>query len=97
MESLGRLFSAFGRALLQAIPAALGIVLVVFLFLQLVPGDAVDVIASQSGSATAENMAWMRAEYGLDKPVLFQFYNYLMHLAHFNLGYSRVTAPMSRP
>ncbi len=88
MESLGRLFSAFGRALLQAIPAALGIVLVVFLFLQLVPGDAVDVIASQSGSATAENMAWMRAEYGLDKPVLFQFYNYLMHLAHFNLGYS---------
>lgn len=88
MESLGRLFSAFGRALLQAIPAALGIVLVVFLFLQLVPGDAVDVIASQSGSATAENMAWMRAEYGLDKPVLFQFYNYLTHLAHFNLGYS---------
>lgn len=88
MESLGRLFSAFGRALLQAIPAALGIVLVVFLFLQLVPGDAVDVIASQSGSATAENMAWMRAEYGLDKPVLFQFYNYLIHLAHFNLGYS---------
>lgn len=88
MESLSRIFSALGRALLQALPAALGIVLVVFLFLQLMPGDAVDVIASQSGSATAENMAWMRAEYGLDKPVLLQFYNYLMHLAHFNLGYS---------
>ncbi len=88
MESLSRIFSALGRALLQAIPAALGIVLVVFLFLQLLPGDAVDVMASQSGSATAENMAWLRSEYGLDKPVLFQFYNYLTHLAHFNLGYS---------
>ncbi|WP_369788984.1 ABC transporter permease [Rouxiella sp. WC2420] len=88
MESLSRIFSALGRALLQAIPAALGIVLVVFLFLQLLPGDAVDVMASQSGSATAENMAWLRSEYGLDKPALFQFYNYLTHLAHFNLGYS---------
>ncbi|MCC3718876.1 ABC transporter permease [Rouxiella badensis] len=76
MESLTRIFYA------------LGIVLVVFLFLQLVPGDVVDVMASQSGSATAENMAWLRAEYGLDKPVLLQFYSYLSHLAHFNLGYS---------
>ncbi|MCC3704636.1 ABC transporter permease [Rouxiella badensis] len=88
MESLTRIFYALGRALFQAVPAALGIVLVVFLFLQLVPGDVVDVMASQSGSATAENMAWLRAEYGLDKPVLLQFYSYLSHLAHFNLGYS---------
>ncbi|MCU5771074.1 ABC transporter permease [Erwiniaceae bacterium BAC15a-03b] len=83
-----RLIITLGNALLQAIPAAVGIVLVVFLFLQLVPGDAVDVMASQSGSATAETMAWLRAEYGLDKPVLAQFVNYLSHLAHFSLGYS---------
>jgi peptide/nickel transport system permease protein len=83
-----RVLYALRDALIQAVPAALGIVLVVFVLLQLVPGDVVDVMASQSGSASAETMAWLRAEYGLDQPVLTQFWNYLWHLAHFSLGYS---------
>lgn len=87
-RSTKRVLVALRGALIQAVPAALGIVLVVFILLQSVPGDVVDVMASQSGSASAETMAWLRAEYGLDQPVLIQFWNYLWHLAHLSLGYS---------
>ncbi len=43
----------------------LGIIVLDFLLLQLMPGDAADVIASESGVATAETMAALRQRRGL--------------------------------
>jgi len=60
------------RTLLQALPAVLGIVLLNFLLLQAVPGDAAQVLAAESGSATAEMMAQLRERFGLDVPILQQ-------------------------
>lgn len=79
---------AFGRTLWQALPTVVGVVVLNFLLLQLVPGDAADVIAAESGSATAESMAQLRSHFGLDLPVLQQLASYLNHLAHFSLGTS---------
>jgi peptide/nickel transport system permease protein len=70
----------------------LGIIVLCFFLLQLVPGDAVDVLAAESGSATAETMSAMRQRFGLDQPVLVQLVSYLDHLAHFDLGYSATFA-----
>ncbi|SFD94088.1 ABC transporter permease [Paracidovorax konjaci] len=81
-------FRALGRTLWQALPTVLGVVVLNFLLLQLVPGDAADVIAAESGSATAESMAQLRSHFGLDMPLLQQLASYLNHLAHFSLGTS---------
>ncbi len=75
----------------------LGIIVLCFFLLQLVPGDAVDVLAGQSGSATAETMAAMRQHFGLDQPMLRQLVSYLDHLSHFDLGYSATfSTPVSK-
>lgn len=76
------------RTLWQAVPTVIGVVVLNFCLLQLVPGDAADVIAAESGSATAESMAQMRSHFGLDLPVLQQLGAYLNNLAHFSLGTS---------
>lgn len=83
-----RILSSLKRTALHAGPTMLGIIVLDFLFLQLMPGDAADVIASESGTATAESMIALRERFGLDQPVLTQLMNFLSHLAHFDLGYS---------
>ena len=44
MNAFVRLRKTLWRTLLQAVPTVLGIVILVFLLLQLVPGDAADVL-----------------------------------------------------
>lgn len=88
MRLLSRTAKSLSRTAVQVLPVTLGIVVLNFLLLQLVPGDAADVIAGESGSATAETMAALRKQFGLDQPVLIQLVNYLDHLAHFSLGFS---------
>ena len=80
--------TAWWRKLLQAVPTVLGVVVLNFLLLQWVPGDAVDVLAAEAGSATAETMAQMRRHFGLDIPVLERLLAYLGHLAQLDLGVS---------
>ncbi|CAD6528570.1 Glutathione transport system permease protein GsiC [Paraburkholderia hiiakae] len=76
------------RTAWQALPTVLGIVILNFFLLKLMPGDAADVIAGEAGSATTETMTMLRAKFGLDQPLLVQLWTYLTHLAHFSLGYS---------
>ena len=77
-----------GRALLHALPTVAGVILLSFFLMQAIPGDAADVIAAESGSATAESMAATRKHFGLDLPMLQQLGNYLHHLARLDLGLS---------
>ena len=83
-----RIATALRRTAIHAVPTMLGIVVLDFLFLQLMPGDVADVMATEAGSATAETMAMMRERFGLDQPVLSQLLTFLNHLMHFDLGYS---------
>ncbi|RWX81357.1 ABC transporter permease [Neorhizobium lilium] len=88
MSTSKRILSRARRVIVQAIPTALGIVILNFFLLQLAPGDAADVLAAEAGSATVETMAEIRSRFGLDLPVIQQLLNYLNNLAHFSLGYS---------
>jgi len=65
------------KRLLQSLPIILAIVVVNFFLLQLAEGDAVDVLAGESGSATPEYMAELRAKFGLDQPLPVQLVRYL--------------------
>ncbi|MES1162295.1 MAG: ABC transporter permease, partial [Rhizobacter sp.] len=76
------------RPIVRALPTALGVILLNFVLLQLVPGDAVDAMVAEAGSATAETTALLRERFGLDKSSTAQLGEYLNHLLHFSLGYS---------
>ncbi|WP_296261127.1 MULTISPECIES: ABC transporter permease [unclassified Pseudomonas] len=76
------------RTLWQALPTVFGILLLNFLLLRLIPGDAVDVLASESGGATQATLAQWRSHFGLDLGLGQQLLAYLNHLAHLDLGVS---------
>jgi peptide/nickel transport system permease protein len=83
-----RVAATLKRTALHAGPTMLGIIVLDFLFLQLMPGDAADVMAAEAGSATTETVAALRHQFGIDQPVLTQLLNFLGHLAQFDLGFS---------
>jgi peptide/nickel transport system permease protein len=76
------------RRLPQVLPVVAGIALLNFLILQIAPGDVVDVLAGEAGAATPEYMAALRAQFGLDQPLLVQLGHYLYNVATLNLGFS---------
>lgn len=88
MSGLKRSLRALGRTSVQAVPTIFGIILLNFFLLQLAPGDAVDVLAGEAGSATAETMHAMRERFGLNNPMLVQLIDYLVGLSQFSLGHS---------
>ena len=55
-HGLARIAGVLRRNAWQAVPTVIGIVALNFVLLELVPGDAADVIAAESGSATGK--AW---------------------------------------
>ncbi|HUH94566.1 MAG TPA: ABC transporter permease [Casimicrobiaceae bacterium] len=79
-----------GRRLLQLVPVIVAIAALNFVLVHLAPGDVAQLLAGQSGQASAEYVNQLRHEFGLDRPLLEQFLIYLDHLARFDLGYSYV-------
>lgn len=74
--------------LAQTVPLILAVIVLNFLILTMVPGDLVDVIAGETGSATDDYVRDLRAAYGLDLTRFEQFTNYLRNVAVFDLGFS---------
>lgn len=64
---------------------------IVFFSVRLMPGDPVLIFVAQSqqmGSMSPELLDQMRAEYGLDKPILVQYVNWVSGILHGDLGQS---------
>jgi ABC-type dipeptide/oligopeptide/nickel transport system permease component len=74
------------QRLLMAIPVLLGVVLVGFLLMQVVPSDPAMVRAGPS--ATPDVVEAIRRDMGLDRPLYEQFGIYLWRLLHGDLGVS---------
>ncbi|MBY5935026.1 ABC transporter permease [Tateyamaria omphalii] len=66
----------------------LAVLVLNFTMINLAPGDVVDTIAADMGGASAELVAQIRAEYGLDQPVIVQLGNYVWRVFQFDLGQS---------
>lgn len=77
------------RRLLQMIPVMLGVTIVVFLIMQLVPGDPARLLAGEG--ATPEQIQAIRESLGLNKPLIQQYIDYLSQVLQGNLGTSMVT------
>ncbi len=74
------------RRILMLAPVLFGVVLVSFSLLHLVPGDPAEILAGEQ--ATAQDIARIRAEYGLDKPLVVQFGHFVLNAARGDLGIS---------
>jgi peptide/nickel transport system permease protein len=74
------------RRLLLAVPVLLGVSAVVFLLMALVPGDPAHAILGPY--ATPDNVARLRVELGLDRPLIERYGVWLGHLLHGDLGRS---------
>lgn len=75
-----------GTRLLQAVPVLIGVTFAVFGSIHLVPGDIAQTLLSVF--YTEERGAALRAQYGLDRPVLVQYGIWLWHLFQGDLGQS---------
>ena len=72
--------------LLLAIPTLFGIAIFVFVLLRVVPGDPIAMMVV--GEATPEDIARLRASYGLDKSILEQFVIYMRDILSGDFGIS---------
>jgi peptide/nickel transport system permease protein len=77
-----------GGRILQMIPVIALVILVNFSILKMAPGDLVDVLAGEAGSATPEFLQSLRQQFGSDQPFLYQLGAYYQKLLTFDLGYS---------
>ena len=82
MDKLGFL----GRRLLQLVPVAIGITIVVFFMLRLIPGDPVRIMLGSR--ATPRQSPSLERSLGLDKPIWEQYVYFVRNLAQGNLGVS---------
>src|SRR6516162_9985549 len=74
------------RRLLLAVPVLLGVLFVVMLTIELIPGDAVALMLGEH--ATKEAVAKLRDYLGLDKPLLVRYVDYVKRLLTGDLGRS---------
>ncbi|HLW58590.1 MAG TPA: nickel ABC transporter permease [bacterium] len=74
------------QRLLQLVPVLLSVSILVFLMIHLVPGDPVQVMLQDYGSA--EQAQALRHTLGLDRPLPLQFGLFVWRLAHGDLGRS---------
>src|SRR4028118_773820 len=75
--------------LLNLIPVLLGITLLVFTFLHLIPGDPAQVMAGER--ATPDQVAALREQLGLNQPLPLQYLVFLGNLLRFNFGTSIIS------
>ena len=87
--------SYFVRRLFGMIPTLMLVVLIVFLFVHILPGDPARLVAgADSDQATID---LIRQDLGLDLPLPQQFLRYVQELAHGNLGHSlRTKRPVTQ-
>ncbi|MND79748.1 Glutathione transport system permease protein GsiC [compost metagenome] len=77
------------RRILATIPVMLIVAFIVFSLLYLTPGDPAAVIAGEH--ATAEDIARIRANLGLNDPFLLRFGSWIASIMQFDLGTSLLT------
>ena len=80
------------RRLLQAIPTLLIISLLIFSLLYITPGDPVDLIlGTEDGTVSEEQRAVVEEQWGLDKPFLVRYVDFVVNACKGDLGTSYAT------
>lgn len=73
---------------LQLLPVLIGVSIVTFVLVQLIPGDPARILLG--AKATPEAIAEIRERFGLDRPVVIQYFEFVRNLLQGDLGRSVV-------
>src|SRR5579871_2547467 len=74
------------RRILVSIPLIWAVLTAVFIGFHLIPGDPAEIMLFGRGSA--QDVARLRHELGLDQPLPVQYWNFLTHAIHLDFGRS---------
>lgn len=81
-----------GRRLLLFVPSLLGMSILIFVLMRLVPGDVAHILVYESGTeysqAAEKQVQKIRQELGLDRPVMVQYLAWVADLVKADFGYS---------
>lgn len=83
-------FAKIIERILIMIPIIIGVAIIVFLFMRLMPGDPVDIMMGQGGAVSASEMEQLRDEFNLDKPLPVQLGIFLSDLLRGDFGNSYI-------
>ena len=77
------------RRLIQTIIMVFLLSMFSFYLMALMPGDPVDIMATSNPNLTTDDIRRLKALYGLDKPIIVRYWNWLNTVLSGDLGYSR--------
>jgi dipeptide transport system permease protein len=84
------MFALLLKKLATLLPTLLGVTVVAFTLIRLIPGDPIEIMVGERRLDPAAHAALM-AQLGLDQPLPAQYLRYVTQLAHGDLGKSLVT------
>jgi len=76
-----------GKRVLAAVPTLIGVTIILFITLRLLPGDPIAVLLA-GAPVTPDVLANLRAEFGLDQSLPQQYWTFLINALHLDLGVS---------
>ena len=77
------------KRLLALIPVILGVIFIIYLILDMTPGDAVTTILGTN--YTPEAAEALREQLGLNRPFIIKFISYVLGICHGDFGRSYIT------
>lgn len=78
----------FTRRLIDLLIVLVGVSILVFLMIRLIPGDAIAIMLGANAEVTPERMQALEARLGLDKPMLLQYLSWMGGIFRGDLGTS---------
>ena len=81
------MFSFILKRLIQMIPLVFGITFISFIIINLAPGDYLTSL-KMNPQISQETLEQLKKTYGLDKPLIVQYFQWLWNALQFNFGYS---------
>ena len=85
------MFGYIVRRLFLMMITLLGISIVIFFLLRIVPGNIVDILFAAAGYVDPADKANLQKELGIDQPLVVQYLHWIGGLLHGDLGYSYVS------
>jgi peptide/nickel transport system permease protein len=84
-------FAYLVRRLALMLVTLIGISIVIFFLLRIVPGNIVDILFAAAGYVDTADKANLQKELGIDQPLVVQYLHWIGGLLHGDLGYSYVS------
>jgi peptide/nickel transport system permease protein len=85
------MFAYIVRRLFLMLLTLLGISIVIFFLLRIVPGNIVDILFAAAGYVDPADKAALERQLGVDQPMVVQYLHWIGGLLHGDLGYSYVS------